>query len=188
MHEALTPTRAEPREEKAEEWLVLVAGVPRQWPALSPPPPATASGWARLPPPAPAVITCAPGSARPCPGSPTRPTAPSYALPGTWLPARQGMEGDPDLHPQGGFHHGRGLIDQRRTDPPTHPHPLTPAPREWHEALAQLSPGIRLILTISGTRGDIFKPLFNMNWRQSPLRHSEPSLSNFSLVSPNISV
>lgn len=128
VHEALTPTRAGPQEEKAEEWLVLVAGVPRPWPAVSPPPPATASGWARLPPPAPAVITCAPGSARPCPGSPTRPTAPGCARPGTWLPARQGMEGDPDLHPQGGFYHGRALIDQRRTDPPTLSPTPTPSP------------------------------------------------------------
>lgn len=50
VHDAVTPTRAEPREEKAEGWLVLVPGAPRQWPATPPLPPAAASGWARPPP------------------------------------------------------------------------------------------------------------------------------------------
>lgn len=40
---------------------------------------ASASGWARQPPPSLAAIALAPGRARPCPGSPTRPKAPCSA-------------------------------------------------------------------------------------------------------------
>lgn len=42
--EALTPTREEPRQEKAESGLALVAGTPRQWPAPLPPPPLRQAG------------------------------------------------------------------------------------------------------------------------------------------------
>lgn len=42
--EALTPTREEPRQEKAESGLEPVAGTPRQWPAPLPPPPLRQAG------------------------------------------------------------------------------------------------------------------------------------------------
>ncbi|CAI9171124.1 unnamed protein product [Rangifer tarandus platyrhynchus] len=42
--EALTPTREEPRQEKAESGLAPVAGTPRQWPAPLPLPPLRQAG------------------------------------------------------------------------------------------------------------------------------------------------
>lgn len=42
--DVLTPTREEPRQEKAETGLMLVAGAPRQWPAPPPPPPLRQAG------------------------------------------------------------------------------------------------------------------------------------------------
>lgn len=63
-----------------------------------------------------AAIALAPGHARPCPGSPTRPAAPGSSRP-QGPDCGWGVEGQPDLHPQGGFHHGRGLLDQGRTPP-----------------------------------------------------------------------
>lgn len=79
---------------------------------------AAASGWARPPPPSPAAIAPAPGHASPCPGSPTRLTAPCSARP-QGPGCGWGMEGEPDLHQQGGFHPGRGFLDQG-------PNPLPP--------------------------------------------------------------
>ena len=84
---------------------------------------ASASGWARQPPPSPAAIALAPERARPCPGSPTRPTAPSSAWPQRLGGRQGGVEGDPDLHPQGGFHLGRGLLDLRNTESSLRPLP-----------------------------------------------------------------
>lgn len=56
-------------------------GAPTEPGYARPLPPTAASGWARPPPPAPAAIALAPGSARPCPGSPKRPTALGFARP-----------------------------------------------------------------------------------------------------------
>lgn len=81
---------------------------------------------------------------------PWLPQAPDSArlcsAPGRWLPER-----DPDLQPRGGFRRRRGLLDQGRP----------PNLQERHEALAQLPPRVQLIVTISGTHGDVFKPLFS---------------------------
>lgn len=112
---ALTPTRGEPREEEAEGLLALVAGVPWPWPA-SPPPPLRQAGPGRL-------LPLWPRSLRllvtlvPAPAPPRARQRPALLGPRD-LAAGGGVEGEPDLHRQGGFHRGRGILDQGRTPSP----------------------------------------------------------------------
>lgn len=85
------------------------AGRPR-WPARA----AAASGWAPPPPPAPADSLWLPAALLPAlPGLPHAPTAPGSARP-QGPGGALGVEGDPDLRPQGGFHPWKGLMDQGR--------------------------------------------------------------------------
>ena len=132
---------------------------------------ASASGWARQPPPSPAAIALAPERARPCPGSPTRPTAPSSAWPQRLGGRQGGVEGDPDLHPQGGFHRGRGLLDLWNPESSLRPLPgyNSNKARRHSTGTLRIFVSLSLILTES----------------QSPLRNSEPPLISFSFMSPN---
>lgn len=124
--DALTPTRGEPREEEAGK---VGAGGPSALAVACFAAAAAASGWAWPPPPSLAAIALAPGHARPCPGSPTRPTAPSSSRP-------QG----PECGVGGRWR--ASLTYTRREDSTTGEDYWTedepPSPRKWHEALVWL--------------------------------------------------